>query len=169
MKHLTSATVFALACVAAFCGRTEAQDPAVASARLIDADGREVGVVRLLEAPTRGVLLRIEVSGLTAGLHAIHIHETGRCEPPTFQSAGERMHHRGESVTPRAGGRSSERMSLRVPGEGRVEIERLAPRVTLASSALNSLFDDDGSAILIYAGDEGAPVGLAVACGVIER
>jgi Cu-Zn family superoxide dismutase len=128
-----------------------------------------VGVVHLLEAPTRGVLMRIEVSGLVAGMHAIHFHETGRCEPPAFRSAGGRLHRGGEDdePAPRASARAAERMSLRVPGEGRVEVERLAPRVTLASGH-NSLFDEDGSAILIYAGGDGDASQLAVVCGVIQ-
>jgi Cu-Zn family superoxide dismutase len=60
-------------------------------------------------------------------------------------------------------------MNLRVPGEGRLEVERLASRVTLASGSHNSLFDEDGSAILIYAGAEGEGSDLAVLCGVVQR
>jgi Cu-Zn family superoxide dismutase len=147
---------------------SEAQELPVANARLIDADGRVVGLVRLLEAPSRGVLLRIEVTGLVAGVHAIHIHERGRCEPPLFASAGARLHDRGESAAPRVG-RAAERLNLRVPGEGRIEVERVASRFTLTSGSHNSLFDDDGSAILIYAGADGEGSDLAVVCGVIQR
>jgi Cu-Zn family superoxide dismutase len=166
MKRLTW-TSFAVACVLAAALESEAQEVSVANARLINSEGRVVGVVRLVEAPTRGVLMRIEVSGLLAGMHAIQIHERGQCEPPVFASAGARLHERGEGE-PRAG-RAAERMSLRVPGEGRVEVERVASRVTLASGSHNSLFDEDGSAILIYAGAEGEGSDLAVACGVVQR
>jgi Cu-Zn family superoxide dismutase len=167
MKRLTS-TICALACAFACVLESQAQEITVANARLIDAEGRVVGLVRLHEAPSRGVLMRIEVSGLLAGMHAIQIHERGRCEPPVFASAGARLHDRAEGGEPRAG-RAAERMNLRVPGEGRVEVERVAPRVTLASGSNSSLFDEDGSAILIYAGAEGEGSDRAVVCGVIQR
>jgi Cu-Zn family superoxide dismutase len=161
MNRLISA-VAAGACALVLAVDSQAQDFQPAQARLMDVQGREVGLVRLHEAPSRGVLLRVEVAGLAPGLHAIHIHEAGRCEPPLFSSAGSRA----------ATGRE---LSLRVPGEGKVEVERLAARVTLASGLVNSLLDEDGSAILIYATlDEHAPVSVAdpnppVLCGVIRR
>lgn len=166
-------TTFSVASALVFAMKSEAQEQPAARARLLDTNGREVGTVRLDEAPSRGVVLRIEVSGLAPGMHAIRIHEAGRCEPPLFASAGARVRHLGEGESAHGRvGRAAESMNFRVPGEGRVEVERLASQATLGAG-MNSLFDQDGSAILIYRGpDETASasnVSDRVVCGVIVR
>lgn len=61
-------------------GRPEAE------ARLKDAKGKDAGRVTLVQY-AKGVLVRGELSGLPQGWHAIHVHETGRCEPG-FDAAG---------------------------------------------------------------------------------
>ena len=99
--------------------------------------------------------MRVEISGLAQGSHAIHIHPVGRCDD-VFEGSTVR----GARSTAPVG----ELGSLMVPRPGRIEIEKLARRVTLAEGGANSLFDSDGSAILIY-GDDGSPA----VCGVIQR
>jgi superoxide dismutase, Cu-Zn family len=164
-----------LAC--AFAGEAAAQQMLTATARLIDAQGREVGTVRLQETPIKGVLLRIEVSGLSAGDHAIHIHEVGRCDAPSFESAGGHFNpwgHAHGAASPN-GMHAGDLLNLSVPGAGRIELERLARTVTLAEGLLNSLFDEDGSSIVIHAGPDdyvsqpSGNSGNAVVCGVIRR
>ena len=54
---------------------------------LHDGSGAEVGKVTLRENGQR-ISIRIEVHGLAAGLHGMHLHAAGRCEGPDFQSAG---------------------------------------------------------------------------------
>jgi Cu-Zn family superoxide dismutase len=58
-----------------------------AIADLKNEEGRTIGKAALRETPN-GVLITMEVSTLLAGPHALHIHTTGRCEPPAFESAG---------------------------------------------------------------------------------
>jgi len=58
-----------------------------ATADLKDKDGHSVG--RALFTDTgNGVRVRLEVKGLSAGLHAVHIHAVGKCDAPAFTSAG---------------------------------------------------------------------------------
>jgi Cu-Zn family superoxide dismutase len=154
-----------------------AQQLPTAVARLIDRHGREVGVVQLQETPVKGVLIRIEVTGLSAGSHGIHIHSVGRCEGPSFESAGEHFNPRNHSHGARSpnGMHAGDLINLEVPGPGRMEAERLARGVTLASGLLNSLVDEDGSAIVIHEnGDDNVTqpsgnAGARVVCGVIHR
>ncbi len=67
-----------------------AKKPPVAkpvTVKLSDAAGKSVGTAKL-EADPGGVKITLAVKGLPAGEHAIHIHETAKCEGPDFKSAG---------------------------------------------------------------------------------
>ncbi len=147
-----------------------------ATAVLIDPDGEEIGRAELVETPSYGVLIRLEVEGLEPGEHAFHIHGTGECAPPDFGSAGGHYAPRGRShgLLHPHGKHAGDLANLRVPESGRVATERLAQHVTLLEGATGSLFDDDGSALVIHAtGDDytSQPAGGGgpkVACGVIE-
>jgi Cu-Zn family superoxide dismutase len=149
--------------------------PAVA--RLIDPQGREVGLVELHQTATKGVMLRIEVSGLTPGAHGIHIHAVGRCDPPSFDSAGPHFDptNRAHGLRSPDGPHAGDVGNLDVPGPGRIEVERMARHVSLADAAANSLFDADGSAVVIHANADdnvsqpSGSSGPLVVCGVIRR
>src|SRR5215208_3879548 len=54
---------------------------------LIGANGQTVGQVRAWQT-AGGVTFRIEATGLPHGVHGIHVHTVGRCDPPDFESAG---------------------------------------------------------------------------------
>ena len=66
-----------------------------AHAVLKDTNGRDVGLVSLLQTPGSllqapgGVLLKLSLKGLPPGEHAFHIHTAGKCEPPSFRIGRE--------------------------------------------------------------------------------
>jgi Cu-Zn family superoxide dismutase len=69
---------------------TTAPAPAVAAvaiATLTSADGVNHGTITFTQ---NGDQTRVvaDVTGVPAGLHGIHVHETGDCTPPDFKSAG---------------------------------------------------------------------------------
>jgi Cu-Zn family superoxide dismutase len=130
-----------------FAGGVGAQQLPMAVARLVDKQGQDVGLVKLHEVPAKGVMLRIEVTGLSQGPHQMQIHSVGRCES-VFEGRAQSQGDLGNLV---------------VPSPGRIELERVARRVTLADGSPNSLFDADGSAIVIYSD------GVPAVCGVIQR
>src|SRR5699024_9857368 len=51
-------------------------------------DGESVGTVTL-EEESDGVEVTLEGENLPKGMHAFHIHESGQCEAPDFDSAGD--------------------------------------------------------------------------------
>src|SRR5690606_31804307 len=69
-----------------------ATGPALAaSGALKGNDGSAKGTVTVTAAP-KGVVLRIEASGLTPGWHGAHFHEKGDCSDAKFTSAGSHVH-----------------------------------------------------------------------------
>lgn len=165
------AAVLALAGIMA--GPAQAQ-PFTATADLSDPDGNSVGVVRLVEAPN-GVLLKAQLHDLPQGEHAFHIHETGECEPP-FTSAGGHYNPGGNEhgILIEGGMHAGDMPNIQVPLSGTLVINVLNQNVTLTRDAPNSVFDGDGSAIVIHAGADdymSQPSGAAgdrIACGVIR-
>jgi superoxide dismutase, Cu-Zn family len=159
-----------LCALAAAPSQGDAQD---ATAELIDTKTTPVGTAQLNQLE-QGVQILIAISGLPAGEHALHIHETGQCEPP-FESAGDHFNptdaeHGWDSAD---GPHAGDLPNIYI-GEGELQVELLTDRVTLADGE-TSLFDDDGSAIVIHQGlddhhsQPSGDSGDRVACGVIKQ
>jgi len=64
-----------------------ARRPKPVTVEIKDAQGQSVGTALLSEAP-HGVKIKLDVKGLPAGEHSLHIHQNAKCEPPDFKSAG---------------------------------------------------------------------------------
>jgi Cu-Zn family superoxide dismutase len=147
-----------------------------ARAVLRNAAGDDVGTATFREEEGEPVDILIEVNGLPAGAHGVHIHETGSCEPPDFSSAGAHFnpHQRSHGLENPQGPHGGDLPNLTVEPEGRGRLEAGNDRVTLAADA-NSLLDSDGSALVVHAAaddqvtDPSGNSGDRIACGVIER
>jgi Cu-Zn family superoxide dismutase len=150
-----------------------AQSAGAANAELKNAQGKSVGSATLTQTPA-GVLIRLSLQGLPAGEHAFHIHAVGKCEPP-FTSAGGHFnpteaHHGMMSGKGHAG----DMPNLHVPSDGKLTIEVLNDHVTLDKGKPNSLFDSDGSALVVHAkaddykSDPAGNAGDRIACGVVQ-
>ncbi len=66
--------------------------------------GDSVGTVALA-AEGSAIVIQVRADHLPPGLHAMHLHEIGRCQPPGFQSAGSDLNPGG---TKRHGHRNPE-------------------------------------------------------------
>lgn len=148
-----------------------------ARAELVDAEGNVVAIATLRETAGHGVLIQLDAERLPAGEHAFHIHTTGRCDAPTFESAGGHYAPRSRQhgfLVP-AGPHAGDLPNLHIPQDGRLVIEVLASDVTLRPGAPGTLFDEDGSALVVHAGRDdyrsqpSGDAGGRVACGVIRR
>jgi Cu-Zn family superoxide dismutase len=145
-----------------------------ASAALKNADGKDVGTARLTQTPA-GVLIQLSVKGLPPGEHAFHVHAVGKCEPP-FTTAGGHFNPTGKKHGMMApeGQHAGDMPNLHIPANGELAAEVLNAAVTLEKGKPNSLFDADGSAMVIHAGkddyktDPTGEAGGRIACGVVQ-
>lgn len=144
-----------------------------AKATLKDQAGKEVGAAQLIETP-HGVLLKLALKGAVPGEHAFHIHAVGKCEPP-FTTAGGHFNPAAKKhgLAVAEGAHAGDMPNLHIPASGDLMVEILNGGVTLAKGKPNSVFDADGSAIVIHAGvddyksDPTGNAGDRIACGVI--
>lgn len=145
-----------------------------ASADIKNAAGETVGEA-VLEQRDDGVSIRVTVTGLSPGLHALHIHEIGRCDPP-FESAGGHFNPTGKQHgkdNPR-GPHLGDLPNLDVPQSGSVKAQVTVKDVTLAGGR-HALLDADGAALVVHEGaddyksDPAGNAGKRLACGVIRR
>jgi len=145
-----------------------------AHAELHNEQGQKVGAVTLEQTP-HGVLMSMDLQGLPAGEHAFHIHEVGKCEPP-FKSAGGHFNptHKQHGIKNPKGMHAGDLPNISVPETGKLKFDAFATAVTLGEGP-NSLFDADGSSIVIHAGaddyksDPAGDAGARIACGVVTK
>jgi Cu-Zn family superoxide dismutase len=150
---------------------TQAQ---TAKATLQTADGKDAGSVALAQTPN-GVLISMSVKGLPPGEHAFHVHAVGKCEAP-FTSAGGHFNPGGKKhgLLAQDGSHAGDMPNLHIPASGDLTIEVLNPMITLEKGKPNSVFDADGSAVIIHAGkddyktDPTGEAGGRIVCGVVQ-
>jgi Cu-Zn family superoxide dismutase len=154
-----------------------AQAPATmtAKATLKDGQGKTLGVATLRESPA-GLLVKLDLQNVPPGTHALHIHSVGKCDAPAFTTAGGHfnpttMKH---GLMAAGGPHAGDMPNVFVPADGKLSIEVLDTSVTLAPGA-KSVFDADGSALMLHAGaddytsDPAGNAGSRLACGVITK
>jgi superoxide dismutase, Cu-Zn family len=145
-----------------------------AKATLKDAAGQTVGEATLTDTP-HGVLLHVELTKAAPGIHAFHIHQTGKCEAP-FTSAGGHFNpaSKQHGVENAMGMHAGDMPNIDVPASGALTFDVFDHDVTLKPGA-NSLLDADGSAIVIHAGaddyksDPAGNAGARAICGIVTK
>lgn len=144
-----------------------------AKAKMIDTEGNEVGEVKFAEGDD-GVLISINLTNVPDGKHGFHIHTVGKCEQPTFESAGAHFNptNKQHGIDNPEGPHAGDLPNLNAEN-GEVISELVAKSITLEKGMANSIFDADGSAIVLhesvddYKTDPAGNSGARIACGVI--
>lgn len=142
---------------------------------LINDEGVEVGMAMIKEV-AKGVEITVKASHLPEGLHGFHVHEVGVCDAPTFETAGghfnptEAAHGFDHEGGPHAG----DLRNIEVSADGTVEATFLNEMVTLQKGKPNSLYNENGTSLIIHADPDdyvSQPAGNAgerIVCGVIS-
>jgi Cu-Zn family superoxide dismutase len=149
----------------------EAKKGDMARATLKDANGQTLGEVTLQQTPG-GILVRGNLSGVPAGEHAIHIHETGKCEGPDFKTAGGHFNpgKKQHGLMSPKGKHAGDLPNLFVGQDGKLQFEHFANN----GLTLKSLMDKDGSAVVVHAKaddhktDPAGDAGGRIGCGPVE-
>jgi Cu-Zn family superoxide dismutase len=145
-----------------------------ASAVLSAADGAKKGEARVREEAD-GLHVFVKAQGLTAGLHAVHVHTTGICTPPDFASAGGHWNptgHKHGKDNPE-GMHMGDMPNMLIGADGTGEMEYVIPGARLTAGS-GALLDMDGAAVVIHAQaddnktDPAGNAGGRVACGVLS-
>jgi Cu-Zn family superoxide dismutase len=130
--------------------------------------------------PTRRMVeITVTVSGLTPGRHGVHLHAVGKCEPDFAAAGGHFDPGPAGNTDPDANHpyHMGDIPNLEASAKGTGTMKFTTSRVTLSDGPL-SLFDTDGTAIIVHAnpdqGITGAPKsgvsgGPRVACGVVMK
>lgn len=147
---------------------------AMAKAELVNTKNEFIGEIVFREGE-KGVELSAVLNGLPAGLHGIHIHEVGKCEAPTFESAGTHFNprHKQHGIENPNGPHAGDLPNIEAAVDGSVELNFVTDAFTLLTGKVTSLRDANGSSIVIheqaddYKTDPAGNSGTRIACGVI--
>jgi Cu/Zn superoxide dismutase len=146
-----------------------------AHAEIKNANGKTVGTVALRQTK-EGVTILIQVTDLPQGLHAVHVHSTGKCEAPAFTSAGGHFNPQNlkHGLKNPEGPHAGDLPDLYVNKDGVGRYGVLIQNVTLDTGKL-SILDADGKSIVIHAtaddnmSDPAGNSGDRIACGAIAH
>jgi superoxide dismutase, Cu-Zn family len=143
---------------------------ATAVAPLRTSAGVDVGRATATEV-NGGLWLTVDVNSMPPGTHGAHVHTTGRCDAPGFETAGghwnptEMKHGTMNPQGPHYG----DVPNLIVDSGGRGTVAATVPGATMAG-----LLDSNGAAFVVHAGpddlktDPSGNSGGRIACGVFQ-
>lgn len=187
MKHPVIILAAAMAVAGAGLAAQQTAAPAASGAGIVKAhaDIKGEGItgtadfVESQQGSGKIVNVTLTLTGLKPGMHGVHLHAVGKCTPD-FAAAGGHFDP-GPASNPDPDANHPFHMGdlpqITAPASGKATMKAATTRVTLSDGPL-SLFDADGSAIIVHGNPDqgitgepksGVSGGPRIACGVIEK
>ncbi|HWI76925.1 MAG TPA: superoxide dismutase family protein [Sphingomicrobium sp.] len=183
MRGLASLTIAAATIALAACNNQKSGAGPLADAPsvpLVNTAGQIIGEVRGGDSDN-GAMLEIDAHGLPAGVHGIHIHDIGLCDPPDFKSAGPHWNpthkqHGGQNAN---GAHMGDLQNVTVTADGTLKVRVEVPGTYLRNMGRNAkpgaaqILDASGAAVVIHAQpddyktDPSGNSGDRIACAVL--
>ncbi|WP_017669889.1 superoxide dismutase family protein [Blastomonas sp. AAP53] len=145
--------------------------PMTLTAMLKTADGMDAGTATATERDD-GIAITVTATNMTAGERGIHVHTTGKCEGPKFESAGGHWNPTGaqHGLSNPQGQHHGDMPNLTVPSDGSGKLDYV-----IRDAQIAEMQDADGAALVIHAKfddqmtDPSGNSGDRIACGVFTR
>lgn len=138
------------------------------SAEVVSSDGIS-GTVSAMPEASGVMVVKIDLAGVPAGEHAVHIHESGDCSADDYSSAGGHLTGGMEhGVMVEGGPHAGDLPNVMVGEDGLMQETFFKPDLTA-----EMLADEDGAGFIVHAGAddyESQPAGDAgsrIACAVL--
>ena len=172
-----------MAAGAAVAGCASAPSPlnrvAAAYATVSNSAGERRGTAELWQDADKIVHVNVQVASMPPGPHGIHFHAVGSCESSgttPFAAAGAHFNPLGRQhgLDNAAGPHAGDAPNLTVGEDGIGHATFTTDRISLTDGS-TSLFDADGSAIVIHAAADdqtsqpAGNSGARIACGVVKQ
>lgn len=177
MSHFKSILFVSSACLLAACSDTDTTTTSYMQQDILTATGDILGTIKLRDLGQKGTEVTVSVSGLaSAGTHAMHFHEKGLCDAPSFTSSGGHYNPTGmdHGKMSENGPHAGDMMNLEVGADGTGTLTVINERVSIKGDhGLPALLDADSTALIIHAKADDyvtQPTGAAgprIGCAVI--